>query len=62
MEKQNTAWFLRGNWAPTQQEHTTTELKIEGDDAVRWMSFAQCFAGPPKNPPQPNTRYKIGLK
>ena len=39
-----------------------TELVIKGDDAVRWMSFAQCFAGPPENPPQPNTRYKIGLK
>ena len=39
-----------------------TKLVIKGDDAVRWMSFAQCFAGPPENPPQPNTRYKIGLK
>ena len=30
MNDQSKAWFLRGNWAPTQQEHTSTELKVEG--------------------------------
>ena len=30
MNDQSGAWFLRGNWAPTQQERTSTELKIEG--------------------------------
>ena len=30
MEQQQTPWFLRGNWAPTQQQHTSSELKVEG--------------------------------
>tara|TARA_X000001036_G_C20549352_1_gene753712 strand:+ start:307 stop:1110 length:804 start_codon:yes stop_codon:yes gene_type:complete len=36
-----------------------TCLEIKGDEAVKWMSFAQCFAGPPEDPPKPNTRYPI---
>ena len=33
-----------------------TELKVSGDVASRWMSIAQCFAGPPCEPPAPGTR------
>ncbi|MBO0332018.1 TIGR03084 family protein [Sneathiella sp. CAU 1612] len=34
-----------------------TKLKVRGDIAIRWMSIAQCFAGPPRNPPAPGTRH-----
>jgi uncharacterized protein (TIGR03084 family) len=34
-----------------------TGLQTKGNDAARWMEYAQCFAGPPKNPPGSNTRY-----
>jgi uncharacterized protein (TIGR03084 family) len=34
-----------------------TALEIVGEVARHWMSIAQCFAGPPVNPPKPNTRY-----
>jgi uncharacterized protein (TIGR03084 family) len=33
-----------------------TTLKVTGPIASRWMSIAQCFAGPPKDPPPPGTR------
>ena len=38
-----------------------TGLQTKGNDAARWMKYAQCFAGPPKNPPGPNTRYTANL-
>lgn len=28
-----------------------TQLRVEGEIAKRWMSIAQCFAGPPEDPP-----------
>ena len=34
-----------------------TRLNVKGDVAVRWMSMAQCFAGPPEEPPAPGTRF-----
>ena len=34
-----------------------TQLKVTGNTATRWMSFAQCFAGPPNDPPVPGSRY-----
>lgn len=34
-----------------------TALRVVGDAATRWMSFAQCFAGPPRDAPAPGTRY-----
>lgn len=34
-----------------------TALKVKGDAATRWMSMAQCFAGPPEGPPAPGTRF-----
>ena len=34
-----------------------TSLKVKGDEAVKWMSIAQCFAGPPNDPPKQKTRY-----
>ncbi|MEM6660927.1 MAG: TIGR03084 family metal-binding protein [Pseudomonadota bacterium] len=35
-----------------------TSLSVTGPNAVRWMSIAQCFAGPPHDPPAPGTRVK----
>ncbi len=34
-----------------------TQLIAVGDTATRWMSVAQCFAGPPMDPPAPGTRH-----
>jgi uncharacterized protein (TIGR03084 family) len=34
-----------------------TSLQVKGDVATRWMSMAQCFAGPPEEPPAPGTRF-----
>lgn len=34
-----------------------TRLRVSGPAARRWMSLAQCFAGPPVDPPPPGTRY-----
>lgn len=33
-----------------------TKLKVVGPTATSWMAIAQCFAGPPENPPAPGTR------
>jgi uncharacterized protein (TIGR03084 family) len=37
-----------------------TRLKVIGESAIAWMSMAQCFAGPPENPPPPGTRFRQG--
>ena len=34
-----------------------TTLDVRGETATQWMSLAQCFAGPPENPPAPGTRF-----
>lgn len=34
-----------------------TSLKVTGNIAKKWMSIAQCFAGPPEDPPKAGTRY-----
>ena len=34
-----------------------TNLEVSGDTADRWMRVAQCFAGPPEDPPAPGTRF-----
>ena len=34
-----------------------TTLDVRGEIATQWMSIAQCFAGPPENPPAPGTRF-----
>jgi len=34
-----------------------TRLSVSGDAAERWMRIAQCFAGPPENPPAPGSRF-----
>ncbi|MDA0791033.1 MAG: TIGR03084 family metal-binding protein [Proteobacteria bacterium] len=31
-------------------------LAVVGEPATRWMAIAQCFAGPPQDPPAPGTR------
>jgi len=36
---------------------TDTALRVVGATATHWMSIAQCFAGPPENPPAPGSRY-----
>jgi uncharacterized protein (TIGR03084 family) len=35
-----------------------TSLQVTGSVAARWMSIAQCFAGPPNDPPAPGIRHK----
>jgi uncharacterized protein (TIGR03084 family) len=34
-----------------------TALKVTGEPARIWMSLAQCFAGPPEDPPRPGSRF-----
>jgi len=34
-----------------------THLRVIGETANHWMSIAQCFAGPPENPPAPGSRF-----
>jgi uncharacterized protein (TIGR03084 family) len=34
-----------------------TALKVTGEPATSWMRLAQCFAGPPEDPPRPGTRF-----
>ena len=34
-----------------------TTLDVRGETATQWMSIAQCFAGPPEDPPAPGTRF-----
>lgn len=36
-----------------------TQLKTTGEVATKWMSIAQCFAGPPETPPAPGTRKRV---
>ena len=35
-----------------------TKLVTKGDTAAQWMSIAQCFAGPPEDPPRAGARHK----
>jgi uncharacterized protein (TIGR03084 family) len=35
-----------------------TSLCLTGPVATRWMSTAQCFAGPPNDPPDPGMRHR----
>jgi uncharacterized protein (TIGR03084 family) len=35
-----------------------TALRVVGPTATRWMSIAQCFAGPPEDPPAPGVRFR----
>lgn len=37
-------------------------LKVSGETATRWMNIAQCFAGPPMDPPEPGSRFKAKVK
>jgi uncharacterized protein (TIGR03084 family) len=36
-----------------------TGLAVTGDVATRWMAIAQCFAGPPEEPPAPGSRHIV---
>lgn len=35
-----------------------TKLVVKGESAQSWMAIAQCFAGPPNDPPAKGTRFK----
>lgn len=37
-----------------------TTLRVVGETAASWMSIAQCFAGPPEEPPAPGSRFRQG--
>ena len=37
-----------------------TKLDLKGEAAVKWMEIAQCFAGPPENPPARGSRATKG--
>lgn len=37
-----------------------TTLSVVGETANSWMAMAQCFAGPPENPPAPGSRFRQG--
>ena len=37
---------------------TDTTLRVVGETATAWMSIAQCFAGPPQDPPAPGSRFR----
>jgi uncharacterized protein (TIGR03084 family) len=39
-----------------------TKLRVVGEVAKRWMSIAQCFAGPPETPPPPGARFRQAAK
>jgi hypothetical protein len=34
-----------------------TKMRVVGPAAAAWMSIAQCFAGPPEDPPPLGTRF-----
>jgi uncharacterized protein (TIGR03084 family) len=36
-----------------------TSLAVSGNVAKQWMAVAQCFAGPPQNPPAPGIRFRL---
>jgi uncharacterized protein (TIGR03084 family) len=36
-----------------------TRLKVSGETATRWMTVAQCFAGPAMTPPAAGTRHTL---
>lgn len=41
----------------TQTRHLAdTRLRVVGPTATQWMAIAQCFAGPPMEPPRPGQR------
>lgn len=45
----------------TQVRHVRdTNLSVQGEGATQWMWIAQCFAGPPADPPAPGSRHKAG--
>ncbi|WP_419909482.1 TIGR03084 family metal-binding protein [Hoeflea sp.] len=35
-----------------------TDLLVDGPVATKWMHNAQCFAGPPEEPPTPGSRFR----
>ncbi len=39
-----------------------TDLRVRGEPATTWMRIAQCFAGPPEDPPEPGTRFRVSVR
>lgn len=39
-----------------------TKLIVSGDNAAAWMAIAQCFAGPPEDPPAPGSRVPRAIR
>ena len=39
-----------------------TSLRISGEPGRLWMNLAQCFAGPPEDPPRPGSRFSASVK
>jgi uncharacterized protein (TIGR03084 family) len=35
-----------------------TALRVRGEIARQWLAIAQCFAGPPEDPPPPGSRFR----
>ena len=58
----NEAGYVRGTATAFCQVVTQTrnvadtDLEVVGETAEQWMAMAQCFAGPPVDPPAPGTR------
>ena len=40
---------------------TVERVAVTGEPARKWMSLAQCFAGPPEDPPSAGTRFTANL-
>jgi uncharacterized protein (TIGR03084 family) len=38
-----------------------TSLRVEGANAIAWMAVAQCFAGPPNDPPPVGSRRRAAV-
>jgi uncharacterized protein (TIGR03084 family) len=36
-----------------------TRISLSSDTAREWMAIAQCFAGPPEDPPAPGLRHRV---
>jgi hypothetical protein len=49
-------WSINAVPGVERRDIADTRLETGGEIAARWMSIAQCFAGPPMDPPASGTR------
>ena len=47
---------VRAPWSPRGRNIVDCDLRVVGPVANSWMAIAQCFAGPPEEPPAPGHR------